>query len=167
MYFNIKRLIGFLILLIFLYACGSSNTGKRVQSWEELNSLVNERNFRIENDWANPLGGENINLMTNPNFIEFKGDSVEVFLPYFGVRHSGGGYGQNNGIKYEGIARNLEISEDRDKRRIVMEFEAKEDSEDLDFRIQLYASGKTYTSVNSTQRSNISYDGEVLKMNKD
>ena len=158
--------LGFLAIgtILMTMACGSTkNTGNStdIQNFEQLRELVNSREFEIENDWAVPLRLTTINLIGNSNFIRFKGDSVEVFLPYFGVRQSGGGYGTSGGIEYEGPAKDLEIEEDMAKNNILIKFEGRQGSEHLQFIITLFTKGNVSTSVNSSERDPISYWGNV------
>lgn len=158
--------LGFLAIGVILMtiACGSTkNTGSStdLQNFEQLRELVNSREFEIENDWAIPLRLTTINLIGNSNFIRFKGDSVEVFLPYFGVRQSGGGYGASGGIEYEGPAKDLSIAEDMAKNNILIKFEGRQGSEHLQFIITLFTKGNASTSVNSSERDPISYWGNL------
>ncbi|MCJ7757218.1 MAG: DUF4251 domain-containing protein [Gillisia sp.] len=151
-------------LILMSMSCGSTkDTGSSTdqQNFEQLRELVNSREFEIENDWAVPLRLTTINLIGNSNFIRFKGDSVEVFLPYFGVRHSGGGYGASGGIEYEGPAEDLSIEENMAKNNILIKFEGRQGSEHLQFIITLFTKGNTSTSVNSSDRDPISYWGNV------
>jgi hypothetical protein len=151
--------------LILFTSCGTpKETVTDPANYEELKELVNTREFSIEFQWAQPLGGGMIDLMSNPNHIRFKGDEVDIFLPYFGVRHSGGGYGSNTGgIKYEGEISDLNITEDRSKRNIHMKFEGRQDSEILLFNVTLYENGKAHASVSSSERANIVYQGGDVK----
>ena len=158
--------LGFLAIGVILMtmACGSTKNAensKDLHNFEQLRELVNSRAFEIENDWAVPLRLPSVNLIGNPNFMRFKGDSVEVFLPYFGVRQSGGGYGTAGGIEYEGPLNELSIEEDMDKNNILMKFEGRQGSEHLQFIITLFSKGNTSTSVNSSERDPISYWGNV------
>jgi hypothetical protein len=158
--------LGFLAIGVILMtiACGSTKNAERskdLQNFEQLRELVNSREFEIENDWAVPMRLTTVNLIGNPNFIRFKGDSVEVFLPYFGVRQSGGGYGTSGGIEYEGPAEDLEIAEDMTKNNILINFEGQQGSEHLQFIITLFSKGNSSTSVNSSERDAISYWGNV------
>ncbi len=151
----------FIIILVSVlsFSCGSS-VNRDTAADENLQQLISERHFEIENDWAMPLRGSQINLIGNTNYIRFKNDSVDLFLPYFGVRHTGGGYNSEGGIKYEGIARNLDFSQDKDSNTVIS-FEGRRKSESLDFRIVLYPNMKAYTNVTSSERDPISYRGEV------
>ena len=151
------------ILLISLSACGSGqSTAEELQEYEELVNLVESQEFEIENDWLLPLRGNRVNLIGNPNFIRFIGDSVSVDLPYYGVRHSGGGYDSDGGgFEFSGIPENLEVELDPEDERIVIAFEAEDGVENLVFDIILYSNGTARTSVTSSQRDAISYQGEV------
>lgn len=163
----ISRLqLGFLALGLILISMSCSST-KNVKNtndsepFEQLRELVSSRKFEIKNDWAVPLRFTSINLIGNTNFIRFKGDSVELFLPYFGVRQSGGGYGSSGGIEYEGPAMDLKITEDMANNNILIKFEGRQGSEHLQFIIKLFEKGNASTSVNSSERDHISYWGDV------
>lgn len=157
--------LGFSMLIIFLLtACGSmKNNGdvKELQNFEQLRELVNSRKFEIQNDRAISLRLNTINLISNPNFIRFEGDSAEVFLPYFGVRQSGGGYGADGGITYQGPVEKLNIVEEPSKNNILIKFEGRQGTENLQFFITLFPKGNANTSVNSSERDPISYWGNV------
>lgn len=158
----VKLLTPFILLLTL--ACGGVKDSSSLESekdFAKLSELVDSREFEIENEWLLPLGGSMINLIGNPNYIRFKGDSLDLFLPYFGVRHSGGGYGRDGGITYKGPAKNLNITKDTAKNNIHLNFEANADNEILEFFITLFPGGSATTFVSSSQRQSISYRGDV------
>ena len=163
--FQIKVIIGVMLCSAFLiFSCGSSNTAADAEGYKELQELVSSRDFEIENDWAFPNSGSNINLIGNPNYIKFKNDSVDIFLPYFGVRYSGGNYGgTDGGIIYKGPMENFEIKENQQKKSIDLQFEGDQNGENLDFNLNLYSNKKVRTTVISTERAPISYEGEINK----
>ncbi len=150
-----------LVLMLLLVSCGTNrNTeSEDIKEFEEMRALVESREFLIENQWANPLSAGNINLIGNPNFIRFQKDSVDLFLPYFGVRHSGGGYNSEGGLKYEGALQNLEIAEN--EKNIRIKFDANQENENLNFTVTVFPNGNAHTSVTSSQRNTISYRGEI------
>lgn len=150
--------IGVMFLLVI--SCGGSSG--LVQNYNELNEVVESREFQIEHDWAFPQSGDRIDLIGNPNHVRFIGDSVAVFLPYFGVRHSGVSYGsREGGIRYEGPAENLQVSEISGKDRMEIRFSGEMNNENLEFRVILFSNGNAHTSVNSSQRGSISYQGKL------
>lgn len=168
-----SRKIHFLLsvcIMVFLLSCGPGKQTPRadVSSFEELKELVQSRQFEIEHDWAQPITGNQINLIGNPNYIRFLRDSVELFLPYFGIRHQGGNYGgRDGGIEFEGVPENLKIIEAENNKSIAIEFEAEENQENFDFRIVLFSNGRASTSVNTSDRSAISYRGFVNNLPED
>lgn len=156
------------LLFLLLTGCGALSTENRELGFEGLRELVSQREFVIEHDWAFPLTGNRINLLDNPNFIRFKGDSVEIFLPYFGVRHSGVKYGsRDGGILYEGPISKLTISENPDREKVTIRFEGNQDNENLQFFLTLFPNRNVRTSVNSSQRNAISYQGEIIRTSLD
>ena len=158
----------FLMLAItLLVSCGSSKRVGFVQDFDKLDQVTNDGKFAIENQWALPLGSSMINLISNPNYIRFKKDSVDLFLPYFGVRHSGGGYGSEVGLRYEGIAKELKLEKDPDDKNVILQFEADQGTENLQFLIRLYPDGTTSTSVTSSQRNTISYRGNIKELREE
>lgn len=158
-YLGSLSIIVAMLSLFVLSSCGSSKLGAVPKDYQQLEALLDSGQFEIQNDWAIPQRGGNINLSGNSNYIRFQGDSVELFLPYFGVRHFGGGYGNNGGIEYEGLVEDIQIN--REEKRITMEFSAANSSEDYKFYLTLYPNGNSNTTVNSSQRDNISYRGTI------
>lgn len=169
---NTPMIGGFLLLSIFflIVSCGTSrNTGRTmdIENYDQLSAVVNAREFAIQNSWAMPLGGNQIDLIGNTNFIRFEGDSVDLFLPYFGVRHSGGTYGSGEGgVEYEGPLRSFNSVENQDK-NIILKFEGEQDNEILEFTVTLYPNGRTHTFINSSQRNTISYRGRLKELPED
>ena len=159
---NVRLLfVGALMTGLFFASCGSRTGAGNSAEYRELAQQVNELDFVIENEWANPLRGQRINLLGNTNFIRFEGDSVEVHLPFFGVRHSGGGYGSEGAIRYEGPIQNLQIEEMPGRGRIKVSFTGNHRNENLDFDITIFSNGKTSTNVNSSQRDRMGYNGTI------
>lgn len=156
-------------VLILLSACGTGQrtAEERVKDYQELRNLVYTEGFEIESQWAHPLSGNMVDLIGNPNYIRFKNDSVNLLLPYFGVRHAGGNYGGlDGGIKYKGVAEELEVREADDESKIEIRFEAEDGTENYDFRITLFSNGNASTFVTSSERNSISYRGSVKKLSK-
>ncbi|MCP9200406.1 DUF4251 domain-containing protein [Gramella sp. GC03-9] len=162
------KLLSVAIFILIMTGCGSSGqTSFNPEEFQKISDLVNSREFIIENEWANPIQGRQINLIDNPNHIIFKGDSVNVHLPYYGIRHTGGGYNREGGIKFKGVAREVKIEENTNRRLIDLSFDGNQNGEVVEFDIRIFASGKTTTTVNSSQRSMISYQGELQAYEKE
>lgn len=159
---SIKLIIS-LIGIWIMSSCGSRNS----ISEQNISELIEGRKFEIENDWAVPLRGSNINLIGNPNSITFKNDSVEIYLPYFGVRQAGGGYSGEGGIKYSGPIKDLRFGSGDKKAMESIQFDANIRTENLRFFINIYPTGNTTTNVTSSQRDAIAYRGQIQKIKEE
>ncbi len=166
-----------LAVLFLVVACGVNYSVPDINNFADLKEFAESKELQIENQWANPMRANtvtfinnpnfnsgNVNLIGNPNYIKFKGDSVDIFLPYFGVRQMGGGFNDRGGIKFEGIPEDFKRTENEAKDYVRYEFMGREDSEIYQFYITLYANGNASTSVNSSQRDNISYTGKFSRL---
>lgn len=154
----------FLFILITLVACGGSRHNADEGDFSELQELVEAGEFEIQNDWAFPNNSNNINLIGNPNHLIFKNDSVDIFLPYFGIRHAGGNYAdREGGIVYSGPLKDYEKDTDETKGYIVLKFNGVRSGENMSFTVTLYPNKKARTRVISTQRTPISYEGKYRK----
>ena len=149
-----------LLSLILLSACKS--TKGDTSDLSELRTLIESRSFDIENNWALPLRGAQINLVTNDNHLRFRKDSIDIFLPYFGVRQFSGGYNAEAGIRYEGILNDLQIdSSYADK--VKLRFETSTGTEQIRYIITMYPNKKSNLQLLMNQRDNISYRGFYTK----
>lgn len=162
------RLIPFIFVLSALITASCSGSKElslsEKESYKDLKILVESRNFEIVHDFANSSIANNINLIGNENYIRFKEDSVRVYLPFYGIRYWGGYANSENGIKYSGKIRGLEIIEKPAEGKIILKFEALQQSETLNFIISLYSNKNVYTAVNNSERSSISYRGNVSEI---
>ncbi len=166
-------------LLLLLVSCKGldSNT---VASAQKMTALIESGRYEITLDFANPMASNELNtlgLLTpgntgsmidikgNVNYMKFKGDSLDVQLSYYGTRHSGvTNISNGGGIVFEGQPENYKTSFNEKKRRTTISFDMKEDAESFDVIIDVYPSSKAYVSINSSQRSSISYDGSISKL---
>lgn len=158
-----KPRIDLIMILVLLFSgCGTPKNTVSNKDFDALMEIVNSRNFEIEQEWARPMSGNTINLLGNPNYIRMKGDQVDLFLPYYGVRQSGGGYGTGEGgIKYVGPAEKLVIEENPGENSVLLKFEGRQGTENLQFFITLLPGRSAHTSVNSSERNSISYSGHL------
>lgn len=159
-------IVGSLMILgSFLSSCGGANRNMADDpEYKATVEEVSDLEFEIENQWANPTQYGRVNLLGNPNRIKFENDSVEVYLPFFGERYAGGGYNPDGGaIQFEGIPKNLELQENPKRGTVKISFEGNRSTENLDFIITIFSNGVARTSVTSTQRETIIYDGRLIK----
>ena len=170
---------------IFLVNCGStSKSADNRRNGEQLERIIDEGSYEIISDMALPMmtnglnslsnaglfpPGSNagqVNLIGNPNYVRVIGDSVSVYLPYYGERQMGGGYNNDGpGIQFDGIPTNMKVVENTDKQRYEISFQMKRTSEQFNVNMFIFPNLSTAINVNSNQRFPIRYQGRSAEFN--
>lgn len=137
-----------------------SKEEERQEQYRETLALVNKGDFIFEARRALPQSGPSVDMTTNYGFIEVSPDStVEGNLPFFG-RAWHVEYGGRGGIRFFGVPREVEISPKPDKKKIIYSFRIK-DKDFFRVRMDIGYSGDASVSINSNNRSHISYLGSL------
>jgi len=139
---------------------------KAQKEYLETKTLINSRIFAFEGEWVTPSGGGSINLIGNTNYLKVSKDSVNAYLPYFGVVHSGIGYG-GGGLKFNAPMKNYKVEFNDKKKRIRIKFESKNSSERFDVVLSVFYGGNASLSITGSHRSNISYQGKVSSVKEE
>ena len=171
MFINFRILFFFAIGLLF-YNCKSTAS---IAEIENLKRVVNETNFEITANSATPIafantrGLENllppgsnvanINLSNIQNYIKIKKDSLIMNLPYYGELQIVSGYNSEVGLTFEGIPSDAINTFNTKKNNFLLMYEVKMKNENLKILITMYASKRCSFSINSSNRTTISYDG--------
>ena len=157
------NLIAIGIFSLIIYSCGNSaaSVEETQKNEQTLEKIIQQNRFEIDNLWMQPLRGNQISLVGNPNQIKmYSKDSVSVYLPYYGVRQFGGGYGSSGAIDFTGKPKDFKIEKNK-KGRYIITFEGNYKTEAYNFKITLFNNLTTETYVRSNQRDNISYSGNI------
>ncbi|WGK66362.1 DUF4251 domain-containing protein [Flavobacteriaceae bacterium YJPT1-3] len=153
-------------------------------SWEEspVQYWLEQRQFEFRADYANPIdqtaalllrdlnqgirgdSGGQISLAGSTNYMRFRGDSIFVDLPYFGVRQIGGTYNTDVGIRYEGLMEDFRESENEKKNRKTWQFNLTADGERYQFFLNIYPNKTARLGMNSSERQAINYQGSVYAL---
>ena len=158
---------------------------KKVQ-YEEIEKLVNQKQFSIVADWANPLnmsqvnfygnrydlsnllppgsGGSRINLIGNPNSLSVNKDSVTGYLPYYGEVQVVRDYGGRGGIAFKGVPENYKVEKKPAEGKIKISFDMDDESESFKVLLTLFGDNQAQINLNSAYRHSISYDGKVMAL---
>lgn len=171
-------------LILIITACNSSKTVATQSQKDKLKSIVDNKEFRVESEWAYPMvttatqrvmnsgllnPGDNasaMNLLGNPNFLEIKGDSITSFLPYFGERQMQVAYGgQDSAIEFNGLMENYEVMTNKHEGYDI-NFEAKSNSENFNVTITLYPNEKVDMILNGNSRFPIRYSGNQVQIGR-
>ncbi|GAA3581850.1 DUF4251 domain-containing protein [Snuella lapsa] len=170
----------FIVVSIFFWTCGP---GKSVapEQIEALNRMVSQKDFTIEvnaiypqitnsmqqvfNAGLFPRGSNlsRIDVSADGYYLKMMKDSVDVFLPFYGERHFGGGYDSSNtGIQFKALAKNLKISKNKKSNGYTLRFDASKRAENYQIQIHLTPGTNTNILVNSMSRTGIMYTGNTV-----
>lgn len=165
-----KHIAIVLILTVGLASCSSTRSpeqlAKKEQEYRVLKKMVDNKYFKLEADWAHPLSSPQINLIGNPNYFIFSGDSISGNLPYYGVRRFGSIHNNEGGIVLDGRYSEFSTSEKPDKNEITLSFEVQEKNEFYDIDVTLYTNKRAMINVKSSQRDIIHYDADIIETTK-
>ena len=175
-----KRLAYILPILILFINCSTKRVVNKATS-EKTNKLIAQKRFSIDCNMAYPMPtmalqavanaglvvpGSTVNQINiNGSINQFKilGDSIAVYLPYYGEQQMAGmSYGKTNvGIQFEGIPDNSNFEGYDKKGNKVLKFTFKNDAEQCQARVKIFPSGRSEININSSHRTAIRYSGII------
>lgn len=161
-----------LTLLFFSFSNGTAQEKSKKQIKEEARSekqkqvsiLVDSKEFVFYPSSVTPQGGRNITLSDVSYAMEFHPDLIKSYLPFFGRAYSGVGYGGENGMEFDGKPTVFTI--EKTKKASIIKVNVRGQHDSFSIMLSVYSEGNAYLSVNSNNRSAISYDGEIKAIPK-
>ncbi|WP_027136430.1 DUF4251 domain-containing protein [Gaetbulibacter saemankumensis] len=169
-----------LVLFTIIVSCGTSKTTATPEQIAALEEMVNNKEFRIESDWAYPQttaalqrvmnsglmnpGSSSgaVNLIGNPNFLKVSKDSVTSFLPYFGERQMNVSYGgRDSGIEFNGEMSDYKAEKSKNG-GYKISFTAQSHSESFNVFIELFPNKNASMNLNGNSRFPIRYSGNLV-----
>jgi len=180
-FFNL--LIGASVCIVL--SCGPAKFKVTQAQLDAFVDLVENKNFRIESDWAypqvtaavqqvlnsglRPIGSTAgaINLIGNSNFLTISGDRVKSYLPYFGERQMNVDYGgKDNAIQFDGAIIDYKAEKVKgDSYRVT--FKAKSKSESFDVFMKISPNLTSTMVLYGTSRRAIRYTGKVMALKEE
>lgn len=174
-----------LISCCILLSCGSSQDLEvSIVKSKALDKLVAQKEFMIVADWASPLAIGNIsklanigllppgstagsiNLAGNVNYFRIEGDSISLYLPYYGEQRISRGFGTDAPIEFEGVPDKYTITYNEKKQRYSIDCTIKKHTETFTVQAILYSNWTSDITVQSNHRTSINYRGKVLRLEK-
>lgn len=169
--FNLVRFLMLtLIVFSFTNASAQEKTKKQLKKEAKLEKqkqvalLVNSKEFVFSPRVVSPQGGSNINLNDVSYSIEFHPELIKSYLPFFGRGYGGVPYGGGNGMEFEGKPTVYTI--EKTKRFYLVKVEVRGERDSYSIMLSVYFEGNAHLSINSNNRSSISYDGNIVAFQK-
>jgi hypothetical protein len=135
----------------------------KIEKQKQTALLVNSKEFVFVARTAISQGGRSINLTTDYT-VEFHSDLIKCDLPFYGRAYSGVAYGGDGGMKFEGKPTVFSI--EKNKKAYVIKAEVRGERDSYSLMLSVYFDGSAYLSINSNNRSSISYNGDIEALPK-
>lgn len=150
---------------------------REIDTW-----IQDKKRFEAVMDWAYPMASQalnaianaglippgsnvnSINLVGNPNYVRMKGDSIQMYVPFFGERQMVTSYNPTQGgFEFDGIPKKLDIQKNEQKQEYTIRFTAKmeDGNEYCDITLNIYPDQSISMNINSTHRISINYKGKI------
>jgi len=131
---------------------------KKLEKQKQISLLVESKEFVFNVQSVIPQSGRTVMPTTQYN-VEFHLDSIDSYLPYFGRGFSGIGYGGDEGMIFKGKPTIYTVEKTKKAYQIKAEVKGKNDT--FSMLLSVYFEGNAYLTINSNNRSPISYDGDI------
>ncbi|NDP28555.1 MAG: DUF4251 domain-containing protein [Flavobacterium sp.] len=160
----------FLVTISFLTNTVAQEKSKKelkeeraLEKQKQIALLVDSKEFIFEATRVLSLDGKIIYLTSN-YIAEFHPHFIKCDLPFFGRAYSGVGYGGDGGIKFEG--KPTVYSVEKKKKNFLIKADVRGQHDSYSIMLSIYFDGSAYLTINSNNRSYISYDGDIKYFNK-
>ena len=163
---NMKTKILLLLILSFATIKGFSQGRKEKEfdqsaqpgKQEQIEMLINSREFVFRARRAIPSGGRSIDLTSNTNFVKFEPDLIESYMPFFGRAYSSAGYG-DQGLHFKGKPQEFYL--ERKKRNYQITATVNGESDIYRLFLTVAPGGNASLSITSNNRQSMSYNGTI------
>jgi hypothetical protein len=163
--------ITFFLSFTMLFGFAQEKTKKqlkeeqKIAKQKEVDALVDSKEFEFVSVMAYPQGSGSVDMLTNPNFLRFKKDTIQSEMPYFGQGYIGIGYG-SGGLDFKGAIQDYSIK--KDEKKYTIKTKVKDNKDVYDITLIVFFGGNASLTINTSNRSTISYRGSIdkLKENK-
>jgi hypothetical protein len=132
---------------------------KKIEKQKQIEAMVNDTDFVFVARTALPTGMRSVNLTTNQNYVKFKPDLIDSYMPFFGQGYSSIGYGGDTGLKFTGKPE--EFTMVKTKKGFQIDAVVKSPTDNFKLSLTVGLEGSSSLSIISNNRSTISYQGEI------
>lgn len=157
-----KCLISLIIAVLTLASCSTADKVARDERRREKAGMVAESiesgRYRVGVRTAYPARGGAVQV-TGDYGLEVSGDSVTVYLPYFGRGYTLP-YGGGKGLNFKALTTEYDVRKMK-RGRTRVEFSTRNDEDIYRFTVDVFDNGQVSIDVQPQQRSRISYSGEL------
>ena len=153
----------FAVALIFGFiSCGSVKpTAEQQQQQKHLREKIQSQHYRFIATFVVPRGNFQPRYLTSEYDLKISKDTVEAFLPYFGVAYEAPADLTGGGIKF--LSRKFEYSINPGKKagNLIVNIRILDQLNEVILRLNIWENGNADLDVMDTSRQSISFRGKV------
>jgi hypothetical protein len=135
---------------------------KKLAKQKEVEALVNSKEYEFVAVTAYPQGTRSVDMISNPNYLRVKNDSIFSEMPYFGRAYSGVVYGGSGGLDFKGAIQDFSIS--KNKKEYTIKAKVKDNSDSYTVNLTVFFEGNASLTIYSIHRNSINYRGSIDKI---
>lgn len=133
---------------------------QKIEKRKQTEGLVDAKTFVFVARTALPQGYKSINLTSDWYQVKFSPDTIVSYLPYYGKAYNGVGYGNDTGLKFEGLPADYNLTIGKKNYSISVTVKGSDDTYQLYLTVSF--EGRANLIVNSNKRSSISFQGDII-----
>ncbi|WP_035671231.1 DUF4251 domain-containing protein [Flavobacterium sp. 83] len=137
---------------------------RKLEKKRQTEILMNSKEFVFVARNASPHGFRNVDLTSNTNYLKFQPDFIKSEMPFFGTAYNGAAYGGDGGLNFEGKPQQYTFK--KEKKAYQIKAVVKGQNDLYTIFISIFFDGSASLSINSNNRSTISYSGEISPIEK-
>jgi hypothetical protein len=135
---------------------------RKAEQLAQTKVLIESNNWQFDASQMLPSQGKSRNLTTSYRVV-VKNDQVDSYLPYMGRAYRAEYGSTDSPMTFKAEIKDFTV-EDWKKGGWIIKFSAKNKADNLDFTFTISDTGSATLSVNSTDRQNISYYGDIVNI---
>ncbi|MGY4536324.1 hypothetical protein ACVW0P_000731 [Mucilaginibacter sp. UYNi724] len=140
---------------------------KEAKKAAEIKELIDAKNYVFQANYMYPMGSGS-RYLTSPYDLAVSPDTVEAYLPYFGVAYSGVGYNSNedNGIKFKSTKFDYTTTGLQKNGSYIIRIKTNDTRNATQMLLQVFKNGNADLSVISQNRQQIRFTGYLVERKK-
>ena len=153
--FTVTLVIGFI-------SCGSTRqTAEEQQQQKILREKIQSQNYRFIDSFVVPRGNFQPRYLTSTYDLKISKDTVEAFLPYFGVAYEAPADLTGGGIKFLSKDFDYRINPGKKAGNWIVNIRIRDQRNEILLLLNIWENGNADLDVMDTSRQSISFRGKV------
>jgi Domain of unknown function (DUF4251) len=146
-------------MILFLFAGVFMQGRAQDPGKEKIKALLDGKHYEFE-PTNTTTGGGRLKQLTPGYVLEMRGDTLKVYLPYFGKAYTAPINSSDAGYDFTSTDFSYEVSEGK-KDSYIVSIKTKDRSYNADFELTVYDNASAYLRASSTYKQSVSYNGDV------